>query len=544
MGSEKSKRTTFILINVGSIKDDLKWTYDMMSCLTQVHVVCAWVLDLYYGVHGFDSFTGVLLLFESTAHYAQSTARCESTAVMFEGTASFIREGKIIMARIWRFIEEVIMKKIEYCLFDVVVEFHREMITSQLQGKLRLYDEVRARTLFVLSSSNRGRLLGIIDLMRQKNKRMKQEGLNRQIGILQKMEFDCKLMIGKLQDGVSNSKFTNIAFCTRSKGILFENNVLLLNQQISQKDIHKLPQARCPLLLTMLLTQMKSYVPSFLNKHPCLQLMMMKTCYKLMKMLWKKIDISWHGGYDTARDKEFMRKTGKTNDSSQRMGSLLTNQRVKVFNCQKLGPFCWMCRFAKDICYDGTDWNLNKMIGHGRFDAELCTLDKMDLTQRPKKKKIVKSIWVKKGSTVGSQAVLPQTVKKSAMINPKQTWKPKRKYLDSVNRGNGSYTLKQFEYGNPEEDLKDYAIIDSGCSGSMTGDKDKLSDFKEFKGGYVAFGNDSKYVKDILNKFDFRTIKPASTPIEAHKSLGKDEEGEDVDVHIYRSMIGKLQDVT
>ncbi|GKA03924.1 hypothetical protein Tco_0676705 [Tanacetum coccineum] len=36
--------------------------------------------------------------------------------------------------------------------------------------------------------------------------------------------------------------------------------------------------------------------------------------------------------------------------------------------------------------------------------------------------------------------------------------------------------------GNPEEDLKDYAIIDSGCSGSMTGDKDKLSDFKDYKG--------------------------------------------------------------
>ncbi|GKC05783.1 hypothetical protein Tco_0997393, partial [Tanacetum coccineum] len=64
-----------------------------------------------------EVYSKVLLLFESTAHYAQSTARCESTA-------SFIREGKIIMARIWRFIEEVIMKKIEYCLFDVVVEFH------------------------------------------------------------------------------------------------------------------------------------------------------------------------------------------------------------------------------------------------------------------------------------------------------------------------------------------------------------------------------------------------------------------------------------
>ncbi|GJW73558.1 putative ribonuclease H-like domain-containing protein [Tanacetum coccineum] len=112
--------------------------------------------------------------------------------------------------------------------------------------------------------------------------------------------------------------------------------------------------------------------------------------------------------------------------------------------------------------------------------------------QRPKK--IMKSIWVKKGSTVGSQAVLPQNVsaKKSAMITSKQTWRRKGNYLDSVNKDNGSYTLKQFKYGNPEEDLKDYAIIDSGCSGSMTGDKDKLSDFKEFKGGYVAFGNDSK----------------------------------------------------
>ncbi|GJR44003.1 ribonuclease H-like domain-containing protein [Tanacetum coccineum] len=55
-----------------------------------------------------------------------------------------------------------------------------------------------------------------------------------------------------------------------------------------------------------------------------------------------------------------------------------------------------------------------------------------------------------------------------------------------------TFAMMALTEGNPEEDLKDYAIIDSGCSGSMTGDKDKLSDFKEFKGGYVAFGNDSK----------------------------------------------------
>ncbi|GJY91583.1 putative ribonuclease H-like domain-containing protein [Tanacetum coccineum] len=114
---------------------------------------------------------------------------------------------------------------------------------------------------------------------------------------------------------------------------------------------------------------------------------------------------------------------------------------------------------------------------------------------RPKSPKpIIKSKWVKKESTAGTQAVLPQTKgeKGSVVTSPTQTWRPKGAYLDHRHKNNGSYTLKKFEYGNPEEELKDHAIIDSGCSGSMTGDKDKLSDFKDYKGGYVAFGNDPK----------------------------------------------------
>ncbi|GJS46876.1 putative ribonuclease H-like domain-containing protein [Tanacetum coccineum] len=64
----------------------------------------------------------------------------------------------------------------------------------------------------------------------------------------------------------------------------------------------------------------------------------------------------------------------------------------------------------------------------------------------------------------------------------------KKNKFYTMSKGNRVYCVK----GNPEEELKDHAIIDSGCSGSMTGDKDKLSDFKEYKGGYVAFGNDPK----------------------------------------------------
>jgi hypothetical protein len=58
------------------------------------------------------------------------------------------------------------------------------------------------------------------------------------------------------------------------------------------------------------------------------------------------------------------------------------------------------------------------------------------------------------------------------------------------------------------------------------------------------FISQDKYVTDILKRFNFTTVKPASTPINANKPLGKDEDGEDVNVKLYRSMIGCLMYLT
>ncbi|GJZ21027.1 putative ribonuclease H-like domain-containing protein [Tanacetum coccineum] len=58
------------------------------------------------------------------------------------------------------------------------------------------------------------------------------------------------------------------------------------------------------------------------------------------------------------------------------------------------------------------------------------------------------------------------------------------------------------------------------------------------------FLSQNKYVAEILKKFDFATVKTTSTPIEPNKALIKDEEAEDVDVHLYRSMIGSLMYLT
>ncbi|GJW58784.1 putative ribonuclease H-like domain-containing protein [Tanacetum coccineum] len=58
------------------------------------------------------------------------------------------------------------------------------------------------------------------------------------------------------------------------------------------------------------------------------------------------------------------------------------------------------------------------------------------------------------------------------------------------------------------------------------------------------FISQDKYVTEILKKFSFTDVKIASTPMETHKPLLKDADGEDVDEHLYRSMIGSLMYLT
>ncbi|GKF73480.1 hypothetical protein Tco_0219812, partial [Tanacetum coccineum] len=60
--------------------------------------------------------------------------------------------------------------------------------------------------------------------------------------------------------------------------------------------------------------------------------------------------------------------------------------------------------------------------------------------------------------------------------------------------------------GNPQQDLKDKGVIDSGFSRRMTGNKSYLTDYEEINGRFVAFGGNSKGGK-IVGKGKIRTDK-------------------------------------
>ncbi|GJY20943.1 putative ribonuclease H-like domain-containing protein [Tanacetum coccineum] len=69
--------------------------------------------------------------------------------------------------------------------------------------------------------------------------------------------------------------------------------------------------------------------------------------------------------------------------------------------------------------------------------------------------------------------------------------------------------------------------------------KSLCTDFEQ-----IMHKSQDKYVGEILKKFGFSSIRTASTPMETNKALTKDEDGEDVDVHLYRSMIRSLMYLT
>ncbi|GJS86451.1 retrovirus-related pol polyprotein from transposon TNT 1-94 [Tanacetum coccineum] len=90
-------------------------------------------------------------------------------------------------------------------------------------------------------------------------------------------------------------------------------------------------------------------------------------------------------------------------------------------------------------------------------------------------------------------------------------------------------------------------LLDNGFQRGMI---DKTLFIKRYKSDILLQKNDGifisqdKYVAEILKKFRFKDVKSASTPFEKGKPLLKDVDGEDVDVHLYRSMIGSLMYLT
>nr|GEW65956.1 uncharacterized mitochondrial protein AtMg00810-like [Tanacetum cinerariifolium] len=121
----------------------------------------------------------------------------------------------------------------------------------------------------------------------------------------------------------------------------------------------------------------------------------------------------------------------------------------------------------------------------------------------------------------------------------------------NTNINTGSLNINTIGSNDPSmSSLEETSIFDDVYDDKEVGvdaDTNKLITFNSLhvkQKDDAIFISQDKYVAESLKKFDFTTVKTTSTPMEPNKALIKDAEAEDVDVHLYRLMIGSLMYLT
>ncbi|GJT88827.1 putative ribonuclease H-like domain-containing protein [Tanacetum coccineum] len=157
-----------------------------------------------------------------------------------------------------------------------------------------------------------------------------------------------------------------------------------------------------------------------------------------------------------------------------------------------------------------TEWNNARKVNHQNFQRRTHP--------HPKGSFVPKAILIKSGiktlNTAGQNssrvAVSVNTARPTNTAYPKPTVnfntvkgnvtnvRPKAIVSNEANAVKASTCwvwrpkLKVLDHGNPQLELQEKGVIDSGCSRHMTGNKSYLSDYEEIDGGFVAFGGDPK----------------------------------------------------
>nr|GEV52488.1 ribonuclease H-like domain-containing protein [Tanacetum cinerariifolium] len=187
----------------------------------------------------------------------------------------------------------------------------------------------------------------------------------------------------------------------------------------------------------------------------------------------EEMDLRWQMAMLTIRARRFLKKTGRKLIVNGNDTIGFDKSNVERFNCHKKEHFARECRAPRRLIscdgLGGYDWSNQAEEGSNyalmaytstSLDSKVLDDDEEEVTQPKIEQKTVKP-----------------SIPKIEFVKPKQSEKKARK------------TVKQ---GNPQIDLQDKGVIDSGCSRHMTGNMSYLTDYEEINRGYVAFEGNLK----------------------------------------------------
>nr|GEY83564.1 hypothetical protein [Tanacetum cinerariifolium] len=102
------------------------------------------------------------------------------------------------------------------------------------------------------------------------------------------------------------------------------------------------------------------------------------------------------------------------------------------------------------------------------------------------------------------------------------------------------YVTQLLGFKDPDHPDKVYKVVKDKFQMSFIGEFTFFLVLQVTQKEDGTFISQDKYVNEILKKFNYSNVKSASTLVDLEKPLVKDRDANDVDVHIYRSMIGSL----
>nr|GEU31811.1 ribonuclease H-like domain-containing protein [Tanacetum cinerariifolium] len=200
----------------------------------------------------------------------------------------------------------------------------------------------------------------------------------------------------------------------------------------------------------------------------------------------EEIDLKWQMAVLTMRARRFSKKTGRklSVDVNETIGFDKSN--VECYYYHKRGYFARECRAPRHHDNKQKEVTRRNVLVETPASTTLVSCNGLGLEEfvsepivsEPALKKPVVEISEAKAS-----ADKPKVVRKNNDAPLIEDW-----VSDSENEAES----KPKKNGNPQQDLQEKGVIDSGCSRHMTGNMSYLTDFEEIDGGYVAFGGNPK----------------------------------------------------
>ncbi|GJV45766.1 putative ribonuclease H-like domain-containing protein [Tanacetum coccineum] len=235
----------------------------------------------------------------------------------------------------------------------------------------------------------------------------------------------------------------------------------------------------------------------------------------------KEIDLRWQMTMLTIRARRFLKKIGRklTLNGNETIG--FDKSKVECYNCHKRGHFARECRALRNqdnknkessrrsvpvetststalVSCDGLggyDWSDQAEEGpnYALMDFSSSSPDSKVSNDSICSKSCLETVELLKSQNDQLLKALKNLNDEEEDVSQHKTEKKivrpsivKKEFVKSKQQE--KTTRKTVKQGNPQMDLQDQGVIDSGCSRHMTGNMSYLTDYEEIDGGYVAFG--------------------------------------------------------